>query len=111
MRHFLHSLPPPFLCVFDGSRRVIILPLLFFLLGQRDEKEKREGGDRGLGKRAKRIKKEREEWGTGDPWVLLGEEGDVLQERRGVKIAVAFWRTFLVSRLHCKKNRIDLKLN
>lgn len=62
-------------------------------------------------KRAKRVKKEREEWGTGDPWVLLGEEGDVLQERRGVKIAVAFWRTFLVSRLHCKKNRIDLKLN
>ncbi len=35
---------------------------------------------RGLEKRAKRVKKEREEWGTGDPWVLLGEEDDVLQE-------------------------------
>ncbi len=112
MRHFSYSPPPPFLCVFDGSRRVIILPLLFFLLGQRDGEEKERGrGDRGLEKRAKRVKKEREEWGKGDPWVLLGEEGDVLQEG-GVKNSCSFLENFfgVTIALQKKPNRLKVEL-
>ncbi len=62
---------------------------------------------RGLEKRAKRVKKEREEWGTGDPWVLLGE-GDVLQE--GGKNSCSFLENFFGVTIALPKNPNRLKL-